>query len=256
MRIAAIGDIHGCIDELKELHGKLEHESLDEIWALADLVDRGPDSGAVIDFCREKGIKSVFGNHEQSVVNGWPVFQKYGRMRNPEKQTTLSQLNQDKIDWLAALPKLHVIEPLNLVLVHGGLWPVPLWAQPLNCIRAQMILQPHHEYDRSIGCVRWWGQKAITKGHYPEDYNRARGWHRWYEIYNRPENVVYGHSVFGTPYEHRATVEAGSTLGIDTGSCFGGKLTAAIIGRDWVEKFISVKPRAIYAGFKLDCIVD
>lgn len=244
MRIAVVGDSHGCIDELTELYSKLEHESLDEIWCVGDLVDRGPDSGAVIDFLREKGINSVFGNHEQSITNGWPVYLKHGKVRNPDKGRTMSQLNQAQIDWLLALPKLHCIDPLNLVIVHGGLWPVPIFAQPLNVIRAQMI------HSRKFGSCKWWGKDAIKMGH-TEAELRQKGWARWYEVYNRPENVIYGHSVFSIPYQHQAFPHAGKTLGIDTGSCFGGDLTAAIVGPNWVEKFISVKPRAVYA-FKLN----
>jgi hypothetical protein len=149
---------------------------------------------------------------------------------------------------MAALPLLHCIDELNLVIVHGGLWPYPIYAQPLNVIRAQMI------HPRKYGSSKWWGSDAEKMG-YTEESLRKEGWSRWYEIYNRPENVVYGHSVFGVPYEHQAFPTAGKTLGIDTGSCFGGNLTAAIIGPNWVEKFVSVPPRAIYA-FKLDCIPE
>ncbi len=248
MRIAVIGDIHGCIDELTELYGKLCHESLDDIWAAGDLVDRGPDSGAVIDFCRENFIYSVKGNHEDTTLSKWKAYQRGLKFRTPDKMRTLTQLNEERVAWLEALPRLHVIDKINTVIVHGGLWPVPLFAQPPNVIRAQMI-HPH-----KIGKSKWWGEDAVKMG-YTEADLRREGWHRWYEIYNRPENVVYGHSVFGIPFQHRVG-DAGTSLGIDTGSCFGGRLTAAIIGPNWVEKFISVKPRDVYAGFKLGCVPE
>lgn len=254
MRIAVIGDIHGCIDELTELYGKLEHESLDAIWTTGDLVDRGPDSGAVIDFCRSKGIGATMGNHEHTTLSKWKAFQRGQRFKNPDKMRTLAQLNDERVKWMEELPLLHCIDALNLVLVHGGLWPIPIYAQPLNVIRAQMIRQPSHIKSACIGRSKWWGNDAQKMGYTEADIYK-RGWRRWYEIYDLPHDVVYGHSVFAWPYEHRAFTHAGRTLGIDTGSCFGGNLTAAIIGPNWVEKFISSPPKAIYA-FKLDIIPD
>ena len=58
-RIAIFGDCHGCPEELKQLVGALSWLSLDAIFSTGDLVDRGPDSGAVVDFCRLNGIKKV-----------------------------------------------------------------------------------------------------------------------------------------------------------------------------------------------------
>lgn len=36
-RIAVIGDIHGCIDELNLLYKAICHHSIDEIWHVGDL---------------------------------------------------------------------------------------------------------------------------------------------------------------------------------------------------------------------------
>lgn len=68
-RIAIIGDIHGCVDELIALHEKLRAENITEIYHLGDLVDRGPDSVGVVRYCRENGFRGVMGNHESSLLN-------------------------------------------------------------------------------------------------------------------------------------------------------------------------------------------
>ncbi|NIN36042.1 MAG: hypothetical protein GTO60_13480, partial [Gammaproteobacteria bacterium] len=49
-RLLAIGDIHGCLDQLQELlrHVRPTHE--DRVIFLGDYVDRGPDSASVIEF--------------------------------------------------------------------------------------------------------------------------------------------------------------------------------------------------------------
>ena len=61
------GDVHGDI-KLLELLVKMVHDrygSANVDWySVGDLVDRGPDSKAVIDFCIHLGVQAVMGNHE------------------------------------------------------------------------------------------------------------------------------------------------------------------------------------------------
>ncbi|MBI4864540.1 MAG: metallophosphoesterase [Candidatus Riflebacteria bacterium] len=45
-----IGDIHGCFRELQDLLDEAGLAESDEIIALGDIVDRGPDSVRVLDF--------------------------------------------------------------------------------------------------------------------------------------------------------------------------------------------------------------
>ncbi|MEP1093344.1 MAG: metallophosphoesterase family protein [Rhizobiaceae bacterium] len=97
MRVFAIGDIHGCIDELKELLKLIKKDLNDHpvekhrIIFIGDYVDRGPDSKAVIDRLiklREKGHPVTFlrGNHEEKLITAFtaidrrnmPGFIKYG----------------------------------------------------------------------------------------------------------------------------------------------------------------------------------
>jgi hypothetical protein len=241
-RVAVIGDVHGCLDELKQLYGMLCHFSLDEIRVAGDLVDRGPDSGGVVRFCREKGIPAVLGNHEDSVLavrkrllRGDPNVNK------GEKYKTNMQLTEDDANWLRALPKIHYYENLNLLVAHGGIWPkLEMWQQPLNVIRAQMI-KP-----LEFGMSKWWGKDATVHGGKTEEQLKEMGWARWYDIYDGPWNVVYGHSVFAQPHIQQ-NPGAGMTIGIDTGSCFGGMLTALIWDEKQTPSFVSVKVRENYA---------
>lgn len=217
-RIAIIGDVHGRSDLLKDLYNKLCWQSLDAIRHSGDLVDRGPDSGGVVQFCREKGIQGVLGNHEQSLIT---YILKDGIPKNPEKRKTLSQLGPEDKQYILDLPLIHVDDSIGLVSVHGGVWPgLPWHAQPTNICRAQMI---HPKYP---GSTRWF---SLTREDIPETQLVADGWRRWYHLYDHEYHVVYGHSVFQSgPYMHR-NPGSGYTIGVDTGAVWGGRLSAVIM---------------------------
>lgn len=78
-RAYVIGDVHGKLDLLNELLGKI-HRDLERLPAkrailvfVGDLIDRGPDSAGVIELLRtyrRPGVKTIFllGNHEEVML--------------------------------------------------------------------------------------------------------------------------------------------------------------------------------------------
>lgn len=64
------GDLHGHYELLMQ---GLEHihfdPSLDRIFAVGDLIDRGPESSKCMKLLNEKWFYSVMGNHEQMLLN-------------------------------------------------------------------------------------------------------------------------------------------------------------------------------------------
>ncbi len=62
MRILILSDIHGNFEALSAID-----EKYDELWVLGDLVNYGPDPGAVIDFIRSTATLVVCGNHDFSI---------------------------------------------------------------------------------------------------------------------------------------------------------------------------------------------
>lgn len=241
-RIAVIGDPHGCVNEFRRVVNQLEWLSLDEIWTIGDLVDRGPSSSGVIDICINKGIKSVMGNHEDSIISHYDRISRGGNLPyNKEKTRTLQQLEQRHWDYIKPLPPLHVFDDLGLVLVHGGLWPkIPLYKQPYGVIRAQMI-NPDLP-----GATRWWGTDAqLSLTGKSEEQNVKDGFQRWYKLYDHEQDVIYGHSTFAQPMIYQPE-GAGKTIGIDTGSCFGGSVTACIYDTSRTFYFVSVKSSQVY----------
>lgn len=222
-RVATFGDVHGCLDELQTLYKMLEWESLDEIRHSGDLVDRGPDSSGVVQFCREHNIQGVLGNHD-GVINEW--MKSYPRLpKNPDKARTINQLmasDTKNIEYLKNLPHIHIDDEMKIVYVHGGILPsVPFHQQPeLMVCRLAMI---HPSFPDK---VRW---NTIDRNGRTEEQNRADGWRRWYEVYNHEYDCIYGHNVYQAgPFVHQNS-GFGRTIGIDTGCNWSGELTAVIM---------------------------
>lgn len=65
-----VGDIHGNFELLNSLLKKIDfNKRLDRIFSVGDLIDRGPDSIAVIDMLLEPWFYAVRGNHEQMLID-------------------------------------------------------------------------------------------------------------------------------------------------------------------------------------------
>lgn len=232
---AIIGDIHGCLAELKELYAELRALGVEEFYHLGDLIDRGPDSPGVVRFCRTHRFKGVMGNHESSLLA------MIERSKNPqfdpralapdkhEKWLIAKALDSEDLAYIRALPKLHVIADENLVLVHGGLWPKrELWEQDKSILYLRVI-NPARP-----GESRWLSRPGL----YTMEENRAEGFAPWEELYEGPHSVVYGHSVRDEPKV------LGRTVGIDTGCVYGGALTAWVLPD---KTFVQVKAHKTYA---------
>jgi hypothetical protein len=77
-RVIAIGDVHGCIDELQDLLRLCDYQPGDQVVFLGDLVSKGPDSISVVQMAREIGAIGVRGNHDFEVIR-WHQAIKSGR---------------------------------------------------------------------------------------------------------------------------------------------------------------------------------
>ena len=67
-RVIAIGDVHGCLDELQALLRRCDYRPGDLVVFLGDLVSKGPDSLSVVQMAREIGAIGVRGNHDFEVI--------------------------------------------------------------------------------------------------------------------------------------------------------------------------------------------
>jgi len=62
-----IGDIHGQLRELEEMIAMVPDGT--KIISCGDLVDRGPSSKEVVDFCIDNNVQVCLGNHEAMVID-------------------------------------------------------------------------------------------------------------------------------------------------------------------------------------------
>lgn len=97
----AIGDVHGCFDELRALLNKIEEQDKDARFIfVGDLVDRGPKvwetlQWAMHNITSDGKYQSIRGNHEQMALDWWKQYKTwYARPRgaDPESYYDISQV--------------------------------------------------------------------------------------------------------------------------------------------------------------------
>lgn len=211
-----IGDIHGCYTELVLLlqklgyapnaEGRWQHPEGRKPVFLGDLVDRGPDSPAVLrlvmDLVQSGLALCVPGNHDVKLLrwlNGKQVQINHGL------QQTVAQLaeqpaafHEEVKRFIDGLISHYVLDDGNLVVAHAGL-------------KEEM-------HGRGSGKVREFCYYGETTGEIDEFGLPVR--YNWASEYKGKAMVVYGHTPVPAPQWLNRTID------IDTGCVFGGSLTA------------------------------
>lgn len=216
-----IGDVHGCLAELKALldtlgyqtehdqHGRpvgAAHPEGRRAVFLGDLVDRGPDTPGVLrlgmGMVGAGNALCVPGNHEAKLaraLRGRKVTLSHGLAE------TMTQLEAEGPEFRAevqafvdGLVSHYVLDGGKLVVAHAGL--------------------PERYQNRSSGRVRSFCLYGETTGETDEFGLPVR--YPWAEEYRGAAHVVYGH----TPVPSAEWVN--NTLCLDTGAAFGGRLSA------------------------------
>lgn len=200
MRTLVVGDVHGCVDELRDLLRVARPTRDDGVVLTGDLCGKGPDTPGVLALMREIGARSVVGNHDDHFLR-WRAATKTGALpprMSPSRLAAAERL--DDTDWafLEALPLWIEIPEHHALVVHAGLVPgVPLAQQK----REDLLTMRSVRADGS------------ASARLEEGVPWASRWHG-------PEHVFFGHdAVRGLQQHPHAT-------GLDTGCVYGGKLTA------------------------------
>jgi Icc-related predicted phosphoesterase len=226
-RLVIVGDVHGSLKTLEALLElvKFDKSTGDVVIFVGDLVNKGPDSGGVIDLIQGLGGRSVRGNHDNAVLNASERLRRQASAADsPEAQTksestlTAEKLSSSQVDYLASLPlaiRLKLTPALpgiqEVVVVHAGLVPgTRLEEQSAHAVMHMRSLEGH-------GDVLVPMEEAGEQGWIEE-------WDRWQGEQGAPTMVVFGHDA------KRRMQRGKHALGLDTACVYGGKLSAWVVG--------------------------
>ncbi|MET9366285.1 polynucleotide kinase-phosphatase [Streptomyces griseoflavus] len=206
-----IGDVHGCSAELEALLAKLGYadgvhpEGRTAVF-VGDLVDRGPDSPAVLrrvmTMVKTGNALCVPGNHENKFgryLKGRGVQHTHGLAETIAQMDEESDAFRAEVrQFIDGLVSHYVLDGGRLVVCHAGL--------------------PEKYHGRTSGRVRSHALYGDTTGETDEFGLPVR--YPWAEDYRGRAAVVYGH----TPVPEATWLN--NTICLDTGAVFGGRLTA------------------------------
>ena len=148
MSTYAIGDIHGCFDELRALLDRVGFTpGRDTLLLTGDLVNRGPKSLETLRWARrhEGCLRLVLGNHDLHLIATALGVGK-GDSRDTIDDILKARDAALLIGWLREMPLLWRMG--DLYLVHAGLHPN--WSFEVAMLRAreaEHILQGRHAAD-------------------------------------------------------------------------------------------------------------
>jgi serine/threonine protein phosphatase 1 len=221
-RIYAVGDVHGCLDLLEELHRLIVLDlaarpvSMPTIIHLGDYIDRGPDSAAVLERLLHPpaslmGVRMVNlrGNHEAMLLaaldgddydeeiwlgnGGTAALASWKALSSNWR----SAIPAEHIELLRGLPHQH--EQEGYLFVHAGIDP-------------DLALGDQNQAD-----LLWIRERFL---HFDGELSHI---------------VVHGH----TP-EADIPVVRKHRIGVDTGAVFGGPLSCVVLEKQLMH-FIAVQ---------------
>lgn len=108
-----VGDLHGCYDHFMNLLDFVNFdESIDRVFSVGDLIDRGPDSFDCLGLLKEKWFYSVIGNHEDIYVK------KLSSLRGVESGIlNKSDVKLGDIHYIKSLEQ-YLSDILNMPLIY------------------------------------------------------------------------------------------------------------------------------------------
>lgn len=244
-RLVFVGDIHGCLDELKALLAKVNFNTkTDHLIATGDIIAKGPDSGGTVDFLREIGASCVRGNHEDRILlMAHDLKSSQLKVENPDSspaRTLAASLTSSQIAYLESCPvilRIGFLKQLagDLVVVHAGLVPgIPLERQdPTSVMNMRSIHLNTHVPSKDPnpeGSVHWIKLWNKYQQSLPTPWSLfSLGKSKTQSATEKHTTIVYGHDA------PRGLQLKQYSKGIDTGCVKGGRLTALLLddGGNW-----------------------
>lgn len=234
--VLVIGDVHGCLSELQQLHQKAittlnNGAEFRAVILVGDLVNKGPSSAEVVRYVRNKSVDethwySIRGNHDDAALKA--ALGDEGR-RSKDRYRWAEQLSDEDVQWLSELPYTIRIpreylvrdeadtcnkdsEDYDTVIVHAGFIP-------------EVSLE-----DQDIGTMVT--VREVACGCSGDRKPWAQAWSDTDSTARRPYRVIFGHDA------RRGLQRPGGdmAIGLDTGAVYGGQLTGIVLpGREHVS---------------------
>ena len=254
MSVYAIGDVQGCDEELGALLAALRYSAdRDRLWFVGDLVNRGPDSLAVLRRIRSLGDAATvtLGNHDLHLLA--VAFGSAHARSDDTLNEILAAPDRDALlEWLAGRPLFHEDGALNACMLHAGLapqWDLQLARQCARKFEHGLRSNPEKLFSRLYGDqpdlweeVRNGEERmrfianCFTRLRYVDADGRlmlrakgspkkpqAKSLIPWFEAQDarwRGPRIVFGH------WSTLGFFDNGDVTALDTGCVWGGSLTA------------------------------
>ena len=209
-RTIFIGDIHGCYDELMELLKKVSFDpQSDRLISLGDLMHKGDKSAEVIRFFMDNGYEAIMGNHD------YYFMQLLQKDRDPTDEyrkikKALGMKRRDLLKWFKRRPKY--VESDEFIAVHAGV-------NPWNNFMDEQDIETLY-YTRVYNPVT---REAFRSRNGQEEANSLVSWYRLLHKHSYGgKKIVFGH------WAKKKLVQMGNVYGLDTGCCYGGRLSALV----------------------------
>lgn len=252
MATYAIGDVQGCYDQLRRLLARIAFDpARDTLWFVGDLVNRGPQSLAVLRFVRSLGDRAitVLGNHDLALL----VIAE-GHKRPHASDTIDDILNapdrDELLHWLRQQKMMHADG--RYAMVHAGL--LPQWSVPAALNLAHEVEQALRGAECREFLKQMYGNEPVQWRDDLGGYDRLRlitnamtrlrlctpagvmefshklglgnapaGFVPWYAVPNRASTgqpIIFGHwAALGLLLQH-------DVIALDTGCVWGRSLSA------------------------------
>ena len=218
-RTIIVGDVHGCAEELQLLLQKCGYQKGDRLVLAGDLVAKGPDSQAVVQFARENGVLAVIGNHDAFAL---AQRKEADKERLHRRRSHLRGLHDEDWAHLESLPlflRLGVAQPggPEIVVLHAGAVP------------GLAIEKQKREHLLNLRSITDCGEPT----------SRLLLHHPWAARWQGPERIVFGHDAV------RGLQQYPMATGLDTGCVYGRQLSALVFPE---EELVQVSALRCYAG--------
>lgn len=217
--ILVVGDVHGCLDELKILHKVAVEENsgrdFEHVILVGDLVNKGPKSAEVVKYCRSqkpRGWLSIRGNHDNGAIKaalGDP------KQSGKSKYSWVDNLNSEDVAYMTQLP--------YTIRIPGEYWGSDTVVNDILIVHAGLLPGVNLEDQTVETMVTVRNVENMGNGRYEYQAKETSTSVAWAKAWGGPEHIIFGHDA-----KRKLQLEPNAT-GLDTGACYGFELTGVIL---------------------------